>query len=122
MKSFDIPFQGVVKPQGWLFHLLDGVLKRAVRKKRWKSYYRACRRIPKDSPVYGTTSWRKINERRCKLIAKHIACKDEKKIKSPEYHALQAVASEICKAELVVSNFVMRRWLRRNGVELNPCP
>lgn len=88
------------------------------RKRRWKSYERACRRIPKDSPIHGTTSWDKINDRRHALIDAEIKArgpfiKGRKFKRSAELQALQDICGEVMAGSLVAQNFLMGRILRR---------
>lgn len=84
-------------------------------KLRWNSYIRACRKIPKDSPVCGSISWKRINERRCELINAAFGSGKKDALvaldRNPEYRALQDVPCG--DASLIVSNFVMGRLLRR---------
>lgn len=103
-------YEKVIKPGGFLDRICTRLL--TSRKRRWKSYYRACRRIPKHSPVHGTTCWDKINERRCELIGNY------KKRNKEEFDALQKVAGELACQEIVVSNFIMGRYMRRLGIPL----
>lgn len=112
-----------VRPKGWLGERLKNISN--PRKRRWKSYVRACRKIPKTSPVHGTTSWKKINDRRHELIVKEIA--EHKKTGKPwtemehskELAALQKVCGELCCGPTVASNFLMARLLRRLRAENN---
>lgn len=101
-----------VRPTGWL----AGVLSRVgnPRKHRWNAYLRACRAIPKGSPVAGSTSFKKINARRCKLIPREILAHTARPFKrSAELEALQKAVGEWLCGPLVVSNFLSARLLRR---------
>lgn len=111
-----------VRPMGWLGERLKNVSN--PRKRRWNAYVRACRRIPKSSPVYGTTSWDKINHRRHQLIDREMAAYAKTKkpwsefTHSAELDALQDVAGEICCGPTVAQNFLMSRFVRRLKTDL----
>lgn len=109
-----------VRPGGMLGRCLDAISN--PRKHRWNAYLRACKRIPITSPIYGSTSFDKINGRRHELIAMMFKREDGKTDILPEYDAIksseeyQAVTnatSEWLCGGLVASNFLMGRLLRR---------
>jgi hypothetical protein len=79
------------------------------RKHRWNAYLRACRAIPKDSPVAGSTSWERINARRMHLID----CDPCGEVYDPEFEALQRVANEYGTADLAAHCFLLARLVRR---------
>lgn len=90
------------------------------RKHRWNAYLRACRAIPKDSPVAGSTSWKKINARRGELIDQHHAeyVFPIDGSESPELQALQAVAGAMVCRYHAASAFLMARVSRRLQAKL----
>lgn len=103
-----------VRPSGLLGRCLDAISN--PRKHRWNAYLRACKRIPKDSPVYGSTSFEKINTRRHALIDEMFAdaeTKSEEIKRSPEYVAVTRATREWLCGPMVASNFLMGRLLRR---------
>jgi len=100
-----------VRPTGWLYERLVNISN--PRKHRWNKYLRACRAIPATSPVAGSTSWDKINDRRCNLIENR-ATRNEQ-----EFRALQNVADAVKAPHLVAQNFLLARVLRRLKAE-NP--
>ncbi len=82
------------------------------RKLRWNAYVRACRKIPKSSPVHGLLSWKRINDRRHDLIqAAYKSRKKDRLDEDPEFRALQAVPCG--EASTIVQNFLLARLLRR---------
>ena len=98
-----------------------GVLARALqaienpRKHRWKAFLRACRRIPKKSPVHGCTSFERLNARRLALIEamwSHDQSHRRAAKESPEFKALQAATSEWLAGPRVAENFILSRYLR----------
>lgn len=109
-----------VRPGGMLGRCLDAIGNH--RKHRWNAYLRACKRIPKESPVYGSTSFEKINGRRHELIGLMFSFEDGETDTTPEYDTIksseeyQAVSkatSEWLCGPMVASNFLMGRLLRR---------
>lgn len=105
-----------VRPRGWLGERLKNISN--PRKWRWKSYERACRRIPKSSPVHGTTSWKEINARRCALIeAEIMASKGKPFRRSEELQALQEVCDKVRAGNMVAQNFLLGRLLRKLKAE-----
>jgi len=106
-----------VRPTGWIGKRLDAI---SGRKYRWNKYLRACRAIPKTSPVAGSTSWKKINARRGHLISKELAAarKNLKQYsRSEELQALQDVAGAVIAAHLIAQNFLLARLLRKLKAE-----
>jgi len=104
-ESINPYFKDCVKRGGFFERLL---LKLSTsRRVRWNNYFRACKRIPKSSPVHGLTSWEKINNRRCWLIT------HRKNRSETEFRALQDVAGTVASASLVAQNFLLHRKLRR---------
>lgn len=102
------PLYAAVFPKGWLGDRLHNVSN--PRRHRWNIYLRACKRIPKSSPVHGCTDWKKINHRRHTLIEKFI---NEDIPKDAEYLALQEIAGVAFCSSTVVQNFLLARILRR---------
>jgi hypothetical protein len=98
-----------VRPTGWMYERLVNISN--PRKHRWNKYLRACRAIPETSPVAGSTSWDKINDRRCNLIENR-ATRNEQ-----EFRALQNVAGAVKAPHLVAQNFLLARVLRRLKAE-----
>lgn len=103
-----------VRPKGILGLCLDAIAN--PRKHRWKAYLRACKSIPKESPVHGSTSFTRLNERRLALCEEMFAKegRTRKEVKeSPEFQALQKATSEWLCGPTVASNFLLSRQLRR---------
>lgn len=103
-----------VWPGGLLGRCLESICN--PRKHRWNAYLRACKRIPKGSPVHGSTSFARINDRRHELISEMFADGSAKydEIKaSPEYQAVSLATSEWLCGPTVASNFLLGRLLRR---------
>ena len=103
-----------VRPGGVLGRCLEAISN--PRKHRWNAYLRACRAIPKDSPVYGSTSFRRINDRRHDLIVsmfgENSSFREEVK-ESPEYQAVSKATMAWCNGPLIASTFLAARLLRR---------
>lgn len=110
--GFPVKYTGI-KPGGFLERLLVSVA--TSRKMRWNCYYRACKRIPKTSPVHGTTSWKRINDRRGQLIDQELRAEHQvgKFKRSEELQALQDVCGTIFTHGTIVQNFLLSRMLRR---------
>lgn len=117
------PFGDVVVPGGFFDRLLKSIDRRP-RKHRWNCYLRACKRIPKSSPLYGCTDWKKINARRGMLIdkdfQKSIAMGDAWTPGTrtwfdtdTECIALQNVADAIVTSCEVAQSFRLRRTANR---------
>lgn len=112
LPAFDL-FSGV-RPLGFLGRCLDAISN--PRKHRWKAYLRACKRIPKDSPVYGSTSFDVLNARRLDLCEEMFAKekRSRKEVKeSPEFQALQNATSQWLAGPKVAELFLLSRELRR---------
>ena len=106
-------FSGV-RPTGFLGRCLEAISN--PRKHRWKAYLRACKRIPKSSPVYGSTSFDVLNNRRLDLCEEMFAKekKSRKEVKeSPEFQALQNATSQWLAGPRVAELFLLSRQLRR---------
>lgn len=101
-----------VRPTGWLYERLVNISN--PRKHRWNKYLRACRAIPSTSPVAGSTSWDKINDRRCDLI------QNRKGRDEIEFRALQNVAGAVKSPSLVAQTFLLARVVRRLKAENDP--
>lgn len=99
-----------VTPKGWLGERLKNISN--VKKRRWNIYLRACKKIPKFSPVYGSTSFKKINKRRHNLISKDflLGLNPEERV---EYEALQTVAGTVFIGPTIARNFILARLERR---------
>ena len=103
-----------VRPTGTLGKALDAI--ENPRKHRWNAYLRACRNIPASSPVHGSTSFKKLNDRRHELISEMFAADmaRESDVKDgPEYKAVSRATSAWHCGPMVASNFLMSRVLRR---------
>lgn len=95
-------------PTGLLGRCLDSITN--PRRHRWNRYLRACKKIPKDSPVYGSTSFQKINDRRHEIIREMLPRGRRKEMKeTPEYMALEDCAAAWACGQLTASRFIMRR-------------
>lgn len=99
-------FASVRPKTGPLALALERVLN--PRKHRWNRYRRACKAIPKHSPVHGSTSFRLLNERRLALI--------DDTAKTPaiqaEYKALKRACSSWVHPSMIGINFLLARYLR----------
>lgn len=103
-----------VRPSGVLGRMLENISN--PRRHRWNAYLRACKRIPKTSPVYGSTSFNRLNERRHQLIFEMYE-KEKRSSKeareSEEFKALQHATSQWLCGPLVAGNFLLSRLVRR---------
>jgi len=101
-------------PSSLLGRCLDSISN--PRKHRWKKYLRACRRIPRESPVHGSTNFHVINARRHDLIdamyEKEKRCRRAVK-ESPEYKALDEAVSAAVMGQVIASSFLLSRLLRK---------
>ncbi len=111
-------FKAVYPKRGLLRRCLDALDN--PRKHRWNAYVRACKAIPMSSPIYGTTSWKKINTRRGELIDKRFQ-KDggRSELEEIEFRALQKIAGQIGAPSLVPTNWLLGRIARRARSKAN---
>ena len=109
----DALFGEVVTPGGFLDRLLRSISR--PRKRRWNAYVRACKLIPKDSPVHGTTNFERINGRRHDLINEAFGSGrgGEELDGNPEYVALCRATDNWACGSSAISRFVLGRKLRR---------
>ena len=105
-------FYAEVHPGGILGQMLDNIAN--PRKHRWNKYLRACKAIPKSSPVAGSTSFKRINQRRLEIIHAAFSRDDPAALASdPEKLALSKAVDARCAATTAGSSFLMGRLLRR---------
>lgn len=102
-----------VFPKGILGDMLESISN--PRKHRWNRYLRACKAIPKDSPLSGSTTFQAINNRRHALISEAFKGKRDGSSldTNAEYEALgKAVSAWLCGPDVAI-NFLLRRKLHR---------
>lgn len=109
--EFRPEFVDIVTPGGYWHQRLSNISN--YRMHRWNAYVRACDRIPKTSPVYGSTSFATLNERRHHLIAKRFDGKGRNLDEDAEFKALQEATGEWLCGPIVAQNFILGRYLRR---------
>lgn len=105
------PWLGVVAPGGWM----DGLLRRVSnpRRSRWNKYLRLCKRIPAGSPVAGSTSLDKLEDRRCELIEKEFGGGGRTVDEEVEFRVLQRATGVARTGGVVAMNLCLARQLRR---------
>ena len=77
-----------------------------TKKVRWNKFLRECKKIPRTSPVYGSTSFKAINERRHQLIRSDIETESE------EEKVLSRCVSIGAGAYTAVNLLVAKRMIR----------
>lgn len=110
----DDPYIHVRPKKGVLARAVHGIVSHP-RKIRWNAYLRACRAIPKSSPVHGTCSWKRINRRRHQLIDRMFRDKRETlpAKQQAEFEALQKVCGTVASAHAILTLWLSQRLMRR---------
>ena len=83
------------------------------RRHRWNAYLRACRAIPPSSPVHGSTDFKRLNERRLRMIAAARRRRKTPLEKDPEFTALQRATAAWLRGPRVAQSFLLHRKLWR---------